>query len=202
MNDLGARVHPWLRPHVCINVFIVHWQVIVLSLLLDCGCCCMAEQQPGSPGTGCSFLYPIIPQCPTQQRVSMSNILLEDVHLSGGLTLPGVLLLNASTPGVNFTFNNVVNTGPFLVQKDYVCQHIDGVVANSLPVPSCFSNHSSSGDSTESVASGSTGSTGATGATGRGLPVSAGLSSVEVGKLRLRMLEEALAAPETWLPSR
>jgi hypothetical protein len=69
-------------------------------------------------------------------------------------------------------------------------------------VPSCFSNHSSSGDSTESVASGSTGSTGATGATGRGLPVSAGLSSVEVGKLRLRMLEEALAAPETWLPSR
>jgi hypothetical protein len=47
---------------------------------------------------GCACVA-VIPQCPTQPLVSMSNITLQDVYMTGGLTLPGVLLLDPANPG-------------------------------------------------------------------------------------------------------
>jgi len=96
------------------------------------------QQQPGRNGTGCSFLYPIVPECPTQPRVTMSNIVLQDVSFTGGLTLPGVLLCDPANPCTGFVFDNVTNDGLFLVSKDYVCKNVNGNVTNSSPAPSCF----------------------------------------------------------------
>lgn len=97
------------------------------------------QQQPGSHGTGCSFLYPIIKQCPTQPRVPITNIVLEDINFTNGLTLPGVLLCNSTNPCTGFEFKNVRNNGEFLVQKDYVCQNIiHSNSTNSSPAPGCF----------------------------------------------------------------
>lgn len=103
-----------------------------------CFVCPQQEQQPGTAGTGCSFLYPIIPQCPTQPLVSISAITLQNIALTGGLTLPGVLLCDPTTPCTDFEFENVVNTGTFLVNSTYVCENISGFHANTSPNPGCF----------------------------------------------------------------
>ena len=120
----------------------------------------------------------------------MSNILLERVTLTGGLTLPGVLLLNASTPGENFTFVDVTNTGVFLVEKDYVCQNIHGVSDNSSPMPPCFVN------STAGEMDG--GSGGSVGVDADGDDEEAQVRATalrrKVGAMRLAMLEAAIAA--------
>ncbi len=97
--------------------------------------------------------------------------MLERVNLTGGLTLPGVLMLNATTPGANFTFVDVTNTGPFLVQKDYVCQNIHGTSEASTPSTPCFS----SGPDSSSSSSSSTGSD-------------------AVSKIRSQLLDAAIAA--------
>ncbi len=96
------------------------------------------QKQPGTNGTGCSFLYPIVPECPTQPRVTISNITLQDVTFTGGLTLPGVLLCDPANPCTGFVFDNVVNTGSFLVSKSYVCKNVEGSSSNVSPPTGCF----------------------------------------------------------------
>ena len=101
------------------------------------------QRQPGTAGTGCNFLYPIVNECPTQPRVSISNIMLDDVVFENGITLPGVMLANASTPYTNFKFTNVTNTGflsgKFLLDQNYVCENVLGVADNTTsPLPACF----------------------------------------------------------------
>ncbi len=73
--------------------------------------CLCAEQQPGSNGTGCSFFYPIVPQCPTQPRVNITGIQLYNIIMYGGLTLPGVLLCDPTNPCRDTVFDGVVNYG-------------------------------------------------------------------------------------------
>ena len=62
----------------------------------------------------------------------------QNVTMEQGLTLPGVLLCNATNPCTGFQFDDVTNTGSFLVQKDYVCQNVQGTVTGSTPAPPCF----------------------------------------------------------------
>ena len=62
----------------------------------------------------------------------------QNVTLESGLTLPGVLLCNATNPCSDFTFDSVTNTGSFFVQKDYVCENVQGTATNSTPPPGCF----------------------------------------------------------------
>ena len=101
------------------------------------------QEQPGTAGTGCSFFYPIVDECPTQPRVSITNILLENISFVDGVTLPGVLLANATTPYTGFKFNNVTShgvvDGEFLLQQNYVCKNVQGT-GDSLttPLPPCF----------------------------------------------------------------
>ena len=70
--------------------------------------------QPGDdPGTGCNFLYPFIPECPTQPLVSMTNIRLRNVTAVETLPLfegPGVILCDPSLPCTGFEFSDVTNT--------------------------------------------------------------------------------------------
>lgn len=103
------------------------------------------QKQPGTTGTGCSFFYPIVDECPTQPRVNISNILLDNVLFEDGVTLPGVLLANATTPYTNFTFNNVSSSGfmagNFLLNQNYVCKNVKGVGDKlTHPLPTCFTS--------------------------------------------------------------
>lgn len=73
------------------------------------------QNQPGggSDGTGCNFLFPFIPVCPTQPLVTMNNVVLRNVHAVETLPLfegPGVILCDESNPCTNFVFDNVTNT--------------------------------------------------------------------------------------------
>eukprot|EP01138_Halocafeteria_seosinensis_P012382 gb/GECG01012652.1/.p1 GENE.gb/GECG01012652.1/~~gb/GECG01012652.1/.p1 ORF type:complete len:498 (+),score=39.37 gb/GECG01012652.1/:1-1494(+) len=97
------------------------------------------QQQPGKTGTGCSFLYPIIPECPTQPRVTVSNVFIEDATFTHGWTLPGVLLCNETNPCQNFDFKRVINAGKFVVQKDYICKNVaSSNCSECSPQPGCF----------------------------------------------------------------
>lgn len=97
------------------------------------------QHQPFSKGTGCSFEYPVVDVCPTQPRINVSNIFLEDVHATGGLLLPGVILCNSTNPCSNISLDNVVNNGEFEIDSNYVCKFARGSTSGStLPVPGCF----------------------------------------------------------------
>jgi len=99
------------------------------------------QQQPGSAGTGCSFLYPLDnTTCPTDPQVSVFNITLRRVNVYNSNS-PGVLLMNVSNPGRNFVWEDVVfqNMSGWPIGNDYICEHIQGVaLGTTFPVPPCF----------------------------------------------------------------
>lgn len=73
------------------------------------------QNQPGTDDTktGCNFLFPFVPTCPTQPLVSMRNILLRNVRAVETIPLfegPGVVLCDASNPCTGFVFENVTNS--------------------------------------------------------------------------------------------
>lgn len=73
------------------------------------------QNQPGADGadTGCNFLFPFIPECPTQPLVTMKNIQLRNVIATETLPLfegPGVILCDAANPCTDFVFYNVTNS--------------------------------------------------------------------------------------------
>jgi len=102
------------------------------------------QRQPGTAGTGCSFFYPIVDKCPTQPRVPIVNMNLINITLTGGVTMPGVIICNATRPCSNFLMENVQNTGIFLVQDSYDCQNVENfTVINSSPAPQCITTTNS-----------------------------------------------------------
>lgn len=63
----------------------------------------------------------------------------QNVVMQDGLTLPGVVLCNATKPCSGFRFVNVTNTGAFLIQKHYVCEGVvNSSSVGSMPAPQCF----------------------------------------------------------------
>lgn len=78
----------------------------------------IGPQQQNQPGgddtaTGCNFLFPFVPVCPTQPLVTMNNIILRNVHAVETIPIfegPGVILCDATNPCTNFVFENVTNT--------------------------------------------------------------------------------------------
>ena len=96
------------------------------------------DQPGGKSNTGCSFFYPVVPTCPTQPRVPVTRISLEDVTLTEGITLPGVLLCNSTVPCSEFSFRNVINTGIWGIMPDYVCENVQGSQSGNQPPPLCF----------------------------------------------------------------
>lgn len=101
------------------------------------------QKQPGTTGTGCSWLYPVQDECPTQPRVAITNIVLDNVSFVDGVTLPGVLLGNVTAPYTGFKFTNVTSqgvlAGEFLVQQNYVCKNVQGTGDKlTTPFPPCF----------------------------------------------------------------
>mmetsp|Transcript_14003 Transcript_14003/g.18190 ORF Transcript_14003/g.18190 Transcript_14003/m.18190 type:complete len:467 (+) Transcript_14003:93-1493(+) len=95
------------------------------------------QETTGVGEASCSFLYPLSLNCPTQPLVTISNILLQNVNIDGGIFIPGVILGNETNPISNMVFNNVQNTGKFIISDDYACEEIMGQSINSNPIP-CF----------------------------------------------------------------
>lgn len=73
------------------------------------------EPGGGQDGTGCNFLFPMVPICPTNKRVTMNGIHFRNVTAVDTLPLfegPGVLLCDPANPCLDVTFEDVINT-PF-----------------------------------------------------------------------------------------
>ena len=71
------------------------------------------EPNDGSDGTGCNFLFPFIPVCPTQPLVTIRNITFRNIIATETLPTfegPGVLLCDPANPCRDITFHNVTNT--------------------------------------------------------------------------------------------
>lgn len=105
------------------------------------------QQQPGSSGTGCSFLYPLFnSSCPTDPQVTVENITLRNIQVYNPVLSSGVLLMNSSNPGTQFTWDNVYfhNISSFPeANGSYLCESVQGIATgNTYPVPPCFQNNS------------------------------------------------------------
>lgn len=97
------------------------------------------QEQPGhGANTGCSFFFPLNTTCPTQPRVSISGVTLQNVTFVNSLLLPGVILCDPLTPCTNFQFTDVTNSGLFLVQKSYYCQNVQGSHSGTTEPAPCF----------------------------------------------------------------
>ena len=99
------------------------------------------QQQPGSAGTGCSFLFPLFnSSCPLDPQVTVANITLRRVTVYNGLLAPGVLMANESNPGTGFVWDEVVainaSTFPF---TGYLVKNVFGrAEGGTTPVPAGF----------------------------------------------------------------
>lgn len=88
--------------------------------------------QGGDDGTGCNFLLPVVPVCPTQPLVTISGITLRNVTAIDTLPSfegPGVVLCDPANPCTNIVFEDVTNTVTTANMTDIIEQ------IKMLPVP-------------------------------------------------------------------
>jgi polygalacturonase len=96
------------------------------------------QQQPHSTGTGCSWFFPLDPVCPTQPRINVTGIYLQDVVMTEGISsVPGVFLGNATNPMKGIVLKNVTNSGKWSVNNNYYCGNAHVVSIDSNPVINC-----------------------------------------------------------------
>ena len=89
---------------------------------------------------GCSFVFPISTSCPTQPRITVSDIFLQDINVIDSWDLPGVMLCNATNPCTNFNFNNLRAIGDFRVDPSWYCEYVDDSTFEGVdPLPNCTS---------------------------------------------------------------
>lgn len=72
------------------------------------------QNQPNdeSNGTGCNFLFPFVPSCPTQPLVTIRNVTLRNVIATDTIPTfegPGVILCDPANPCQDIIFENVTN---------------------------------------------------------------------------------------------
>lgn len=96
------------------------------------------QKQPANGSdTGCSFFYPLNTTCATNPLVTISNVALMNISMHGGITLPGVILCDPSNPCQNVSFENVNNTGSWIVGSQYNCHNAQIEQAANFPAISC-----------------------------------------------------------------
>jgi len=95
------------------------------------------QKQPGTgAGPGCMF-YPLNKTCPTQPRITISDITLRNVTSSGGLLPAGIIRCNETNPCKNFNFENVDIRSEFwdTLGQGYIVENIEGTTSNVFPDP-------------------------------------------------------------------
>jgi hypothetical protein len=84
------------------------------------------------------MIYPLNSDCPTNPRVAMRDITFEHVTITNTLLSPGILRCNASNPCTNIVLRDVHVSGNDWPVTGYICEHVQGTVVDSAPVPSCM----------------------------------------------------------------
>jgi Glycosyl hydrolases family 28 len=93
------------------------------------------QKQPDGGGPGCMF-YPVIKECPTQPRVTLENITLKNVKVTGSVLTPGIIRCHPDNPCKNFRFENVVHDAWYnKVGLGFITENVEGEVINSFPDP-------------------------------------------------------------------
>ena len=96
------------------------------------------------------MLYPLLPHCETQPRITVRNITLRNIHSRGGY-LVGIVRCNESNPCTEINFENVKHDGLFSEFKyGFITENVYGSVIDSYPTP--IFNTSSTPKEIEAVA--------------------------------------------------
>jgi hypothetical protein len=96
------------------------------------------------------MLYPLLPHCETQPRITVRNITLRNIHSRGGY-LVGIVRCNETNPCTDINFENVKHDGFFSDFKyGFITEHVYGSVVDSYPAPNF--NSSSTPEEIENVA--------------------------------------------------
>ncbi len=92
------------------------------------------QKQPGGAGEGC-MLYPYGQYCPTEPRITLFNIILNNITIVNSVNpYVGVIRCNETNPCNTIYFNNV-NTTTLLKPLGYLCENVNVWAYNSLPTP-------------------------------------------------------------------
>ena len=102
------------------------------------------QHQPDGSSTGCSFIYPMLfSKCPTNPLVTIENIVLRDVNITGGVFSPGIILCNATNTCKNVVFEKVLvkdwSIVPYI--NGIHCENVQGTSIDSNLVPDCFNKY-------------------------------------------------------------
>jgi polygalacturonase len=97
------------------------------------------QETTGFREASCSFLYPLNQHCPTQPLITISDIFLQNITLTGSVLVPGIILGNETNPITNMVFDSVQNSGFYLIDDEYMCEDTFGTVSSdSNPLPGCL----------------------------------------------------------------
>jgi len=94
------------------------------------------QKQPDGTGPGC-MLYPLDGYCPTQPRVSVSDVVLRNVEIKHALLGPGIVRCDPSNPCSNFSFENVRVNGLFVLERHFICENTFVAIHDVVPPLGC-----------------------------------------------------------------
>eukprot|EP00658_Telonema_sp_P-2_P006944 TRINITY_DN12600_c0_g1_i7.p1 TRINITY_DN12600_c0_g1~~TRINITY_DN12600_c0_g1_i7.p1 ORF type:complete len:375 (+),score=74.85 TRINITY_DN12600_c0_g1_i7:202-1326(+) len=107
---------------------------------------CSVANLCSTDGGPCSLCWPDIPgtECNAPADAHYVNITLRNVTVNNPKKSAGVLLANATSPGVNIVFDGVVvnnpSSSPF-GKDQYYCKNMQGIaIGGTSPVPPCFTD--------------------------------------------------------------
>jgi hypothetical protein len=88
-------------------------------------------KEPDGAGAGC-MTYPFGADCPTEPAVSISNVTLTHIDISGGIT-PGIVRCDEENPCHGFEFRDVKYSSWASRLEGWTCEHIHGSEKNVKP---------------------------------------------------------------------
>lgn len=87
-------------------------------------------------GPGC-LLWPLVPGCQTNPRITIKDILLKDIAVTGKSLFGATIRGNVSNPITGIVLDNVQQQQPFLACENAEVKAVGG----TSPVPSCKTTH-------------------------------------------------------------
>jgi hypothetical protein len=81
------------------------------------------------------MLYPYGPYCPTEPKITIKNIILEDIKITNSINpYSGVVRCNETNPCNSIYFTDV-NVSTLTKNKGYLCENVKVVSHNCDPIP-------------------------------------------------------------------
>jgi hypothetical protein len=97
------------------------------------------QKQPDGGGPGC-MLYPFDPKgtCHTQPRVTITNVVMENVTIEDSLLEPFIIRCNSTNPCKNITLRNISAKKWKLGKPGYICENAEVIQTNVFPQLTCY----------------------------------------------------------------